>query len=303
MRIEKISKNTVNVYISHNDLAARHLSFASLKEDSADYTKLVWDAIDHANIEFGREIDDRQLRVVNRFDNDGCLVLTISHSIDEDSREGALYDEENPLLEHFDKILNAAADSMRKELGLNSNNKTRKTSQDTNAEQNPNGTAFRNIFQKINAETDARKNFRYNTGKKSEPAQEENYDDIAENKAAEGIPESNDNREHAEERKNHLLPDWDIIVFPVFTDMVEFFSKNQNFKRIASSLYGYRGAYYLLLKPNSKNQHTVERLEALVVDYNATYLPAESFLPLLLERGKVIMESGAISKIIKHFTL
>ncbi len=303
MRIEKISKNTVNVYISHNDLAARHLSFASLKEDSADYTKLVWDAIDHANIEFGREIDDRQLRVVNRFDNDGCLVLTISHSIDEDSHEGALYDEENPLLEHFDKILNAAADSMRKELGLNSNNKTRKTSQDTNAEQNPNGTAFRNIFQKINAETDARKNFRYNTGKKSEPAQEENYDDIAENKSAEGIPESNDNREHAEERKNHLLPDWDIIVFPVFTDMVEFFSKNQNFKRIASSLYGYRGAYYLLLKPNSKNQHTVERLEALVVDYNATYLPAESFLPLLLERGKVIMESGAISKIIKHFTL
>ena len=303
MRIEKISKNTVNVYISHNDLAARHLSFASLKEDSADYTKLVWDAIDHANIEFGREIDDRQLRVVNRFDNDGCLVLTISHSIDEDSHEGALYDEENPLLEHFDKILNAAADSMRKELGLNSNNKTRKISQDTNAEQNPNGTAFRNIFQKINAETDARKNFRYNTGKKSEPAQEENYDDIAENKAAEGIPESNDNREHAEGRKNHLLPDWDIIVFPVFTDMVEFFSKNQNFKRIASSLYGYRGAYYLLLKPNSKNQHTVERLEALVVDYNATYLPAESFLPLLLERGKVIMESGAISKIIKHFTL
>lgn len=303
MRIEKISKNTVNVYISHNDLAARHLSFASLKEDSADYTKLVWDAIDHANIEFGREIDDRQLRVVNRFDNDGCLVLTISHSIDEDSHEGALYDEENPLLEHFDKILNAAADSMRKELGLNSNNKARKTSQDTNAEQNPNGTAFRNIFQKINAETDVRKNFRYNTGKKSEPTQEENYDDIAENKAAEGIPESNDNREHAEERKNHLLPDWDIIVFPVFTDMVEFFSKNQNFKRIASSLYGYRGAYYLLLKPNSKNQHTVERLEALVVDYNATYLPAESFLPLLLERGKVIMESGAISKIIKHFTL
>ena len=324
MRIEKISKNTVNVYISHNDLAARHLSFASLKEDSADYTKLVWDAIDHANIEFGREIDDRQLRVVNRFDNDGCLVLTISHSIDEDAHEGALYDEENPLLEHFDKILNAEKikykiigngsnllfsdnlyDGVLPSIDdvLNSNNKTRKTSQDTNAEQNPNGTAFRNIFQKINAETDARKNFRYNTGKKSEPAQEENYDDIAENKSAEGIPESNDNREHAEERKNHLLPDWDIIVFPVFTDMVEFFSKNQNFKRIASSLYGYRGAYYLLLKPNSKNQHTVERLEALVVDYNATYLPAESFLPLLLERGKVIMESGAISKIIKHFTL
>lgn len=302
MRIEKISKNTVNVYISHNDLAARHLSFASLKEDSADYTKLVWDAIDHANIEFGRDIDDRQLHVVNRFDNEGCLVLTISHDLDENSSEGAFYDEENPLLEHFDKILNAAADSMRKELGLKSNNNVKKSSQEATAETNSNGTAFRNIFQKISAEADARKNLRYNTGKKNESVQEESYDNTAEQKATEEIPEPNDKQEPVDERKNHLLPDWDIIVFPVFTDMVEFFSKNQNFKRIASSLYGYRGAYYLLIKPNSKNRNSVEKLEALVVDYNATYLPAEAFLPLLLERGKVIMESGAISKIIKHFS-
>ena len=83
--------------------------------------------------------------------------------------------------------------------------------------------------------------------------------------------------------------------------MVEFFSKNQSFKRIASSLYGYRGAYYLLIKPNSKNFRSVEKLEAMVVDYNATYLPADSFLPLLIERGTVIIEKGAISKIINKF--
>ncbi|MBE7058190.1 MAG: adaptor protein MecA [Ruminococcaceae bacterium] len=286
MRIERISQNTVNVYISHNDLAARNLSFSALNEDSPDYTKLVWDAIDHANIEFGREFDDRQLKVVNKYDSDGCLILTISHNADDNDSEPLYYEEENPVLEHFDKILNAAADSMRKELGMKPNNKETQ-SEDTKS--------FRNFFQKINRETESAKKPSINAEPKNEISEEKPaYNANSDAKA----PEI---KEPAEERNNPLLPDWDIIVFPVFTDMVEFFSKNQNFKRIASSLYGYRGAYYLLIKPNSKNIRSVEKLEALVVDYNATYLPAESFLPLLIERGQVLMETGAISKIIKYF--
>lgn len=296
MRIERVSQNTVNVYISHSDLAARNLSFSALNEDSSDYTKLVWDAIDHANIEFGREFDDRQLKVVNKYDSDGCLILTISHNADDNDAEPLYYEEENPVLEHFDKILNAAADSMRKELGMKPNKKLQ--DKETVNIQNPNEAdtkVFRNFFQKINRETEAHKKPNINTEPKSENPEEK----FTENPSHE--TKAQETQEPVEERKNPLLPDWDIIVFPVFTDMVEFFSKNQNFKRIASSLYGYRGAYYLLIKPNSKNIRSVEKLEALVVDYNATYLPAESFLPLLIERGQVLMETGAISKIIKYF--
>ena len=104
-------------------------------------------------------------------------------------------------------------------------------------------------------------------------------------------------------RKHSILSDWDVLIFPEFNDMLEFFSRNKAFKTIASSLYTYRGAYYLVLKPNSKNLNMLNRLEALVIDYNATYLPAESFLPLLKERGTVLMEHGAISKLINHFGL
>lgn len=297
MRIERVSQNTVNVYISHNDLAAKNLPFSAFNEDSADYTKLVWDAIDHANIEFGREFDDRQLKIVNKYDNDGCLILTISHNADENDDGHLYYEEENPVLEHFDKILNAAADSMRKELGMKPNNKKVQPEDSTNFQNTSEADtkAFRSFFQKINRETENHKKTQINPESKNE---------IPEEKLADNINpdiKPTEAQEPVEERKNPLLPDWDIIVFPVFTDMVEFFSKNQNFKRIASSLYGYRGAYYLLIKPNSKNIRSVEKLEALVVDYNATYLPAESFLPLLIERGQVLMETGAISKIIKYF--
>lgn len=284
MRIERIAKNTINVYISQNDLATRNLSFSTLKEDSADYTKLVWDAIDHANIEFGREFDDRQLKIVNKFDADGYLVLTISHNIDDlsenDNYNEAAFEEENPLLKHFDNILNAAADSMRKELGIEQRDNKKDSSY--SKENNNSNNNFRTIFSKMH----------------SNPEQKSNTQPIVNE-----VPDNNEQiqQEIPEESKNPLLPDWDIIVFPVFTDMVEFFSKNQNFKKIASSLYGYRGAYYLLLKPNSKNTGTVSKLESMVVDYNATYLPADSFLPLLIERGNVIIEKGAISKIIKYF--
>ena len=287
MRIERVSPNTVNVYISQNDLAVRQLSFSTLNENSADYTKLVWDAIDHANIEFGHEFDDRQLNVVNRYDSEGFLVLTISHNNGENAGESLHYEEDNPILQHFDKILNAAADSMRKELGIKPNNKKNQL-RDISPNQEENQAdkrSFRTLFPNIDFDAEVRKKAQQDMEQKSEVPQE---------KAAE--PEM-----PVEERKNHLLPDWDIIVFPVFSDMVEFFSKNQSFKRIASSLYGYRGAYYLLIKPNSKNFRSVEKLEAMVVDYNATYLPADSFLPLLIERGTVIIEKGAISKIVKYF--
>lgn len=288
MRIERISSNTVNVYISQNDLAARQLSFNTLNEDSAEYTKLVWDAIDHANIEFGHEFDDRQLKVVNRFDSEGYLILTISHNNGEnDENEPPRYEEENPILQHFDKILNAAADSMRKELGIKPNKRKNQPGEiSPNQEENQSDKrSFRAMFPKINFDAELRKKVQQNTEQKNEVPEE--------NAAEAEVP--------VEERKNHLLPDWDIIVFPIFSDMVEFFSKNQSFKRIASSLYGYRGAYYLLIKPNSKNFRSVEKLEAMVVDYNATYLPADSFLPLLIERGTVIIEKGAISKIINKF--
>ena len=287
MRIERVSPNTVNVYISQKDLAARQLSFSTLNEDSADYTKLVWDAIDHANIEFGHEFDDRQLKVVNRFDSDGYLILTISHNNGDNAPETPQYEEENPILQHFDKILNAAADSMRKELGIKPNNKKDQPGDVSRSqeENEANKRSFHTMFPKLDFDAEVRKKAQHNTEQKNEVPEE--------NAAEAEVP--------VEERKNHLLPDWDIIVFPIFSDMVEFFSKNQSFKRIASSLYGYRGAYYLLIKPNSKNFRSVEKLEAMVVDYNATYLPADSFLPLLIERGSIIIEKGAISKIINYF--
>ena len=61
MKIERIADNAINIYISSKDLASRNLEVSALKEGTHDLDKLIWDAIDHANIEFGHEFEDRQL--------------------------------------------------------------------------------------------------------------------------------------------------------------------------------------------------------------------------------------------------
>ena len=116
MKIERIADNAINIYISSKDLASRNLEVSALKEGTHDLDKLIWDAIDHANIEFGHEFEDRQLNVVNKPDGKGGLILMISHDIDEDYEDNFYYDDENEeLLNRFNKILRNAAKSVRSE--------------------------------------------------------------------------------------------------------------------------------------------------------------------------------------------
>ncbi|HBV52837.1 MAG: hypothetical protein DBX53_03740 [Clostridiales bacterium] len=342
MKIERIADNAINIYISSKDLASRNLEVSALKEGTHDLDKLIWDAIDHANIEFGHEFEDRQLNVVNKPDGKGGLILMISHDIDEDYEDNFYYDDENEeLLNRFNKILRNAAKSVRSEnissqesvsAGQEQEDDSEEEEEEDSAdadeydeeeydeededeeeedeedhadsaspEQQESTTfdmanippeAFRSLFHKIRVQNRNQKVAQQHTSGKKQGKQNQ-----ASGSNASPIKFIQPARKHS------ILSDWDVLIFPEFNDMLEFFSRNKAFKTIASSLYTYRGAYYLVLKPNSKNLNMLNRLEALVIDYNATYLPAESFLPLLKERGTVLMEHGAISKLINHFGL
>ena len=331
MKIERIADNAINIYISSKDLASRNLDVSTLKEGTHDFDKLIWDAIDHANIEFGHEFEDRQLNVVNKPDGDGGLILMISHDIDEDYEDNFYYDEGNEeILNRFDRILKNAAKNVRNEnkniqepvsaaeeeetdseeatedaeYESDDEDEDEEEEEEEEAENTSAGQqtapvfdmsnippeAIRNLFHKIRVQNRNQKvaQQQHASGKKQEKQDQTGNSPIKFIQPA---------------RKQSMLSDWDVLIFPEFNDMLEFLSRNKSFKTIASSLYTYRRAYYLVLKPNSKNLNMLNRLESLVIDYNATYLPAESFLPLLKERGTILMEHGAISKLISHFEL
>lgn len=336
MRIVRIADNAINIYISERDLAIRNLVADTLKEGSHDFDQLVWDAIDHANIEFGHEFEDCQLNIVNKYDGNGGLVLTISHDKDPGS-EGKEYitDPNNDLNKKIDKIFISAAKRKNKnsivseeykdddeyddyddygtdDIIVESFNNLKASMNDRNMQNmssilDMSPEEFREFFRRIymqsqNQSQSQIQNQNQNQNQDSQPPKQQAQSaNRPENQF--GQKTISPIRFPHPPRRSSAVSDWDVLIFPEMNDMLEFFARNKSFKTIASSLYTYRGAYYLVLKPNRNNLSALNRLESLAIDYNATYLPAESFLPLLKERGTVIMEAGAISKLINNFGL
>lgn len=298
MRIERPSNNTIKIYLSRNYLQARDLNAQVLLENSDLFDHLIWDVVDHANIEFGHDFNENQLDIIHLFDENGGLEITITHSYEGNSNVRIPHDDsDNYMMEHFTKLLYSAADSIRK------NAHTGKSNRDVPTEQNKDIDSYANKIIGINASSSHTDEQTVDAFKsmmnKGHVSNENSFsEDAPKNTEVQAAPPNSS----IPFNKNSLSLDWDVLVFPDFSDMIEFFIKNKNFKTIASSLYVYRGAYYLLVKPNKTNLNLLNKLEAMSLDYNASFLPAETFLPLLKERGNVVMENGAISKIIKHFS-
>lgn len=294
MKIERISDNSIKVYVSRQYLQSRGLSTKIILENPEAFDHLIWDVVDHANIEFGQDFNENQLDIVHIFDDNGGIEITITHSYTEAGNERISHeDSDNFMMEHFGKLLFSAANSIR--------NKNRRQSNEPD------------LSHEISKKADALANKIIGMGS---PSDEEHSDHngllkkgvIAnENAVSENI-EKNANVQTVlpapdiQIKKRAPASNWDILIFPDFNDMVEFFMRNKNFRIIASSLYTYRGAYYLVLKPNKRNVGLLNKLEDMALDYNATFLPTDTFLPLIREKGNLIMESGAISKIIKYFS-
>ncbi len=322
MRIVRIAENAINIYLSEKDLASRNLAADTLKEDSHEFDKLVWDAIDHANIEFGHEFEDRQLSIVNKYDGNGGLVLTISHDAessygDEDYIKDPNNNANKKIDRYFRNILRSSNSIYPDKYADNGAYDAYEEFDEDGAEFEDNNQQSddmrgndRHISAVLNVSPDELKELLRRINMIVQDSQ------LPGQQAASGGKRADVSRTATPDQKS-LSPvkftnvtgrhtaasDWDVLIFPEMNDMLEFFSRNKSFKSIASSLYSYRGAYYLVLKPNSRNLNMLNRLESLVIDYNATYLPAETFLPLLKERGTLIMETGAISKLISYFEL
>lgn len=311
MKIERIADNAINIYISGKDLASRNLDVSTLKEGTHDFDKLIWDAIDHANIEFGHEFEDRQLNVVNKPDGTGGLILMISHDVDEDYEDNFYYDEENEkILSKFDKILKNAAKNVRNE------NKNVEPAADTEEQEEDSGEgedaedaeyeaedeedgdeeesasaeqqeasifdmsnippeAFRNLFHKILVQNRNQKvaQPQHAAGKKQEKQ------DQASGTAATPI------KFIQPARKSSMLSDWDVLIFPEFNDMLEFFSRNKSFKtdRVLPVYLQRR-----LLSCTQAEQQESEHAEPLGIpgDRLQCDLSARGILPAAFERAR-----------------
>ncbi|MBR5279537.1 MAG: adaptor protein MecA [Clostridia bacterium] len=78
MKIERISDTTVKLTLSHIDFEKRSINVSDLQVESPTYQQLLWDALEHAEIELGMQISAGRIRVEEASDP-GHYEITITN--------------------------------------------------------------------------------------------------------------------------------------------------------------------------------------------------------------------------------
>lgn len=78
MKIERISDTTVKVTLNHIDFEKRSINVSDLQVESPTYQQLLWDALEHAEIELGMQISAGRIRV-EEAEDPGNYEITITN--------------------------------------------------------------------------------------------------------------------------------------------------------------------------------------------------------------------------------
>lgn len=78
MRIERINENVVKVFLDSEDLALRSIELSQIKNNPSEYEELIWDIVEHAEIELGTIISEGHLMVECFAGEKNNLIITIT---------------------------------------------------------------------------------------------------------------------------------------------------------------------------------------------------------------------------------
>ncbi len=86
MKIEKLTDDTIRITLNKKDFETRNIDASKLKVNSPAYQQLLWDIIEHAEIEFGFDVTEGQILVETVTNVTGEYVVTITRT--EERRAG-----------------------------------------------------------------------------------------------------------------------------------------------------------------------------------------------------------------------
>lgn len=92
-----------------------------------------------------------------------------------------------------------------------------------------------------------------------------------------------------------------IICFNDFDKLVSLLHKMPTAKNIASSLYMYDNAYYLVLKVHARNASLAVTFRNQASEFDGEQIPSDLIMPILAEHGTVVVKKGAIPFLLKKF--
>ena len=280
MRIEKINENVVKVFVDSEDLESRSIELSQLKNNPSDYEELIWDIVEHAEIELGTAITEGHLMVECFTGEKNNLIVTITKRDGDAPRPDGFDPISSKINEH---IHNLTSTGLRELMAGRHPARFSRLNRHINPQLNPISQPAMHLPhshpQTNNPEQSDKQSKQLNSN-----------DDISELLG----DDLSTNLKHN---------DYDIVLFPKLDDLLRFAAAAQSFTGLTTSLYTFQKAFFLVIRITKKNVPVVNRLETKIADYNATYVPSDVFYPLLHEKGKKLIAKNAIATLIKNFEL
>lgn len=106
---------------------------------------------------------------------------------------------------------------------------------------------------------------------------------------------------HGKENSEMTFPTELVIRFKNFDNLISLLHSMPNAKSIASSLYMYNDAYYLVLKVYERNLSLAIIFRNRASEFDGDQIPSEIILSSLIEHGNIVIKKGAIPFLLKNF--
>lgn len=120
--------------------------------------------------------------------------------------------------------------------------------------------------------------------------------------ALSGIPlDHSDATKEIKSKPTPVFPTEIVIRFKDFDKLISLLHTMPSAKSIASALYMYEDAYYLVLKVYERNLSLAVTFRNQASEFDGEQLAPEFVIPTLLEQGIVIIKRGAIPLLLKKF--
>lgn len=103
------------------------------------------------------------------------------------------------------------------------------------------------------------------------------------------------------QKREEVFPTEIVVRFNDFDKLISLLHTMPSSRTLASKLYVYNDAYYLILKVYERNMRLAIIFRNCASEFDGEQMDSETIIPILIEHGTLVIKKGAIPILLKKF--